>query len=41
MREPDWYCDEVIPQLAEVDIVVETDQVLAFRPPIPASEPNM
>ncbi|BDU00329.1 HIT family protein [Nocardia sputorum] len=35
MTEPDWYCDEVIPRLVEVDVVIETDQVLAFRPPNP------
>ncbi|MRH87555.1 HIT domain-containing protein [Nocardia sp. SYP-A9097] len=33
--EPDWYCTEVIPRLIDVDVVVETDHVLAFRPPIP------
>ncbi|MQY22307.1 HIT family protein [Nocardia macrotermitis] len=35
MRKPDWYCDEVIPKLIAVDVVRETDEVLAFRPPIP------
>jgi histidine triad (HIT) family protein len=35
VSDPDWYCDEVIPRLVEVDVVVETDQVLAFRPPNP------
>ena len=34
MRESDWYCDEVIPGLIEVDVVRETEQVLAFRPPL-------
>ncbi|MGK8523944.1 HIT family protein [Nocardia asteroides] len=34
MIEPDWYCDEVIPRAIDVDVVVETDQVLAFRPPV-------
>ncbi|MBF6062789.1 HIT domain-containing protein [Nocardia terpenica] len=34
MAEPDWYCDEVIPRLIDVDVVAETDHVLAFRPPI-------
>ncbi|MBF6227172.1 HIT domain-containing protein [Nocardia abscessus] len=35
MRDADWYCDEVIPRLVEVDVVIETDQILAFRPPDP------
>ncbi|WP_067663518.1 HIT family protein [Nocardia miyunensis] len=34
MREPDWYCDEVVPKLIDVDVVRETEQVLAFRPPV-------
>ncbi|WP_030518565.1 HIT family protein [Nocardia sp. NRRL WC-3656] len=34
MTEPDWYCDEVIPGLIKVAVVRETEQVLAFRPPI-------
>ncbi len=34
MPEPDWYCDEVIPRTIDVDVVAETDHVLAFRPPI-------
>ncbi|WP_040778295.1 HIT family protein [Nocardia pneumoniae] len=34
MTEVDWYCDEVIPRRIDIDIVVETDDVLAFRPPI-------
>ncbi|WP_216894202.1 HIT family protein [Nocardia alni] len=33
--EPDWYCDEVIPRVIEIDVVAETERVLAFRPPIP------
>jgi histidine triad (HIT) family protein len=33
--EPDWYCEEVIPRLIDVDVVVETEHVLAFRTPIP------
>jgi len=32
--KPDWYCDEVIPRLIDVDVVIETEHVLAFRPPI-------
>ncbi|WP_328884991.1 HIT domain-containing protein [Streptomyces sp. NBC_00316] len=35
MDKPDWYCDEVIPRRVEVDAVLETESVLAFRPPIP------
>lgn len=35
MIEPDWYCSEVIPRLIDIDVLVETDHVLAFRPPIP------
>ncbi|WP_405492868.1 HIT family protein [Nocardia sp. NBC_00511] len=35
MVEPDWYCAQVIPRLIEVEILVETERVLAFRPPIP------
>ncbi|GGN65923.1 HIT family protein [Nocardia rhizosphaerihabitans] len=34
MSEPDWYCDQVIPRAIDVDVVAETDDVLAFRPPI-------
>jgi histidine triad (HIT) family protein len=33
--KPDWYCDEVIPRVIDVDVVIETEHVLAFRPPIP------
>ncbi|MGW6421428.1 HIT family protein [Nocardia sp. NPDC055053] len=35
MHEPDWYCAEVIPRAIDVEVVAETDHVLAFRPPIP------
>lgn len=35
MDEPDWYCKQVIPRAINVDVVVETEHVLAFRPPIP------
>ncbi|MFF2087371.1 HIT family protein [Nocardia sp. NPDC058176] len=35
MNEPDWYCAEVIPRLIDVEVLRETDQVLAFRPPVP------
>ena len=35
MDKPDWYCDEVIPRLIDVEVVAETEHVLAFRPPIP------
>lgn len=35
MDEPDWYCNEVIPRKVDVDVVLETEHVLAFRPPIP------
>lgn len=35
MDEPDWYCNEVIPGLIDVDVVAETEHVLAFRPPVP------
>jgi histidine triad (HIT) family protein len=31
----DWYCDEVIPGEVVVDVLVETETVLAFRPPRP------
>jgi histidine triad (HIT) family protein len=31
----DWYCDDVIPGRVEVEVVVETATVLAFRPPRP------
>ncbi|MCX4749182.1 ASCH domain-containing protein [Kitasatospora sp. NBC_01287] len=33
--QPDWYCDQVIPGAVEVDVVLETAAVLAFRPPVP------
>lgn len=33
--KPDWYCAEVIPRLIEVDVVIETEHVLAFHPPVP------
>ena len=33
--KPDWYCDEVIPRLIDIDVVIETEHVLAFHPPIP------
>jgi histidine triad (HIT) family protein len=33
--EPDWYCDEVIPRLIDLDVVIETEHVLAFHPAIP------
>ena len=35
MDKPDWYCDEVIPRLIDIEVVTETEHVLAFRPPIP------
>ncbi|MCX5312086.1 HIT family protein [Streptomyces sp. NBC_00154] len=35
MDEPDWYCSEVIPRTIDIDVVIETEEVLAFRPPIP------
>ncbi len=35
VSELDWYCDKVISGKVAVDVVVETDRVLAFRPPIP------
>lgn len=35
MDEPDWYCDEVIPRLIDVEVVIETEHALAFRPPVP------
>lgn len=35
MDEPDWYCGEVIPRTIDIDVVRETDEVLAFRPPVP------
>lgn len=35
MDEPDWYCSEVIPRAIDIDVVIETEEVLAFRPPIP------
>lgn len=33
--EPDWYCTYVLPGLVAVDVVRETPEVLAFRPPVP------
>ncbi len=33
--EPDWYCAEVLPGHVAVDVVRETPEVLAFRPPVP------
>ena len=35
MDKPDWYCDEVIPRLIDIDVVIETEHVLAFHPPKP------
>ncbi len=32
---PDWYCDEVLPGLAAVEVVAEDQHTLTFRPPIP------
>ncbi|MFM9577724.1 HIT family protein [Streptomyces turgidiscabies] len=32
---PDWYCAQVLPGHIAVDVVCETDDVLAFRPPVP------
>ncbi|MCG8922894.1 HIT domain-containing protein [Lentzea sp. CC55] len=32
---PDWYCDEVIPGRADVEVLVRTANTLAFRPPLP------
>lgn len=34
VNEPDWYRDEVIPRLIDLDVVVETEHVLAFRSPV-------
>ncbi|MFD0207041.1 MULTISPECIES: HIT family protein [Saccharothrix] len=34
MRQ-DWYCDEVIPGAVKVEVLVRTDNTLAFRPPLP------
>jgi histidine triad (HIT) family protein len=31
----DWYCDEVISGKVDVEVVVDTSAVLAFRPPRP------
>jgi histidine triad (HIT) family protein len=31
----DWYCDEVIPGRVQVDVLLDTPTVLAFRPPRP------
>ncbi|MCL6738940.1 hypothetical protein [Streptomyces neyagawaensis] len=33
--EPDWYCTHVLPGHVAVDVVRETPEVLAFRPPVP------
>ena len=34
MREPDWYCEEVIPgKVAGLVVLQDTSDVLAFRPP--------
>jgi histidine triad (HIT) family protein len=33
--EPDWYCSEVLAGRVDFEAVVETDDVLAFRPPVP------
>jgi histidine triad (HIT) family protein len=32
---PDWYCDEVIPGRSSVEMLIETDEALAFRPDRP------
>jgi histidine triad (HIT) family protein len=32
---PDWYCDEVIPGKVEVEVLAQTENTLAFRPPLP------
>ncbi|WP_217570629.1 hypothetical protein [Streptomyces sp. GbtcB7] len=32
--EPDWYCTHVLPGRVAVDVVRETPEVLAFRPPM-------
>ncbi|MER5262066.1 HIT family protein [Actinosynnema sp. NPDC002837] len=34
MRQ-DWYCDEVIPGAVKVEVLVRTENTLAFRPPLP------
>jgi histidine triad (HIT) family protein len=33
---PDWYCDEVIPGLSKVEVLIETEEALAFRPDRPS-----
>lgn len=35
VREPDWYCDEVIPGKVRVEVLARTANTLAFRPPRP------
>jgi hypothetical protein len=32
---PDWYCDEVIPGRSRVEVLIETEEALAFRPDRP------
>lgn len=32
---PDWYCDEVIPGKVKVEVLAQTENTLAFRPPLP------
>jgi diadenosine tetraphosphate (Ap4A) HIT family hydrolase len=35
MSPPDWYCDQVIPGRSNVEILLETPEVLAIRPDRP------
>ena len=30
--QPDWYCEEVLPGRADIEVVAEDQQALAFRP---------
>ncbi|PWK90631.1 histidine triad (HIT) family protein [Lentzea atacamensis] len=32
---PDRYCDEVVPGTVKVEVLVRTENTLAFRPPLP------
>jgi histidine triad (HIT) family protein len=35
MDHPDWYCNEVIPGRSKVEVLIDTEDAMAFRPDRP------
>lgn len=35
MDQPDWYCDEVIPGQSRVEVLIDSEEALAFHPDRP------